>query len=110
VQRQNASVVKLDALVQTTRHVAHRWKAIAARGRIRCSASRLSGHKRKNRKEQTTGESELADSKKRNVTRRTLLKAGAAMTAMPVLGIAAPSVLAQGPLKSPTRVHDFMTS
>src|SRR5947199_606741 len=32
------------------------------------------------------------------------------MTAMPVLGIAAPSVLAQGPLKSPTRVHDFMTN
>jgi len=28
----NASVVKLGALVQTARHVAHRWKAIAARG------------------------------------------------------------------------------
>src|SRR6202795_3032721 len=75
-----------------------------------CSPSRFSGHKRKNREDQTTGERELADSKKSNVTRRTLLKAGAAMTAMPVLGIAAPSVLAQAPLKSPTKVHDFMTN
>src|SRR5258706_10917083 len=32
------------------------------------------------------------------------------MTAVPVLGIAAPSVLAQAPLKSPTKVHDFMTN
>src|SRR6202022_3628031 len=65
---------------------------------------------RKNRKDQPQGRRELAHSKKNNVTRRTLLKAGAAVTAMPVLGIAAPSVLAQAPLKSPTRVHDFMTN
>jgi predicted deacylase len=49
----------------------------------------------------------LADSKKSNVTRRTLLKAGAAM---PFVGIAAPGVLAQAPLKSPTKIHDFMTN
>ncbi|HTF73024.1 MAG TPA: hypothetical protein VK620_01555, partial [Bradyrhizobium sp.] len=49
----------------------------------------------------------MSDSKKSNVTRRTLLKAGAAM---PLLGIAAPSVLAQAPLKSPTKIHDFMTN
>src|SRR6266851_10381131 len=65
---------------------------------------------KKNRKDQTTGRRQLADSKKNNVTRRTLLKAGAAMTAMPVLGITAPGVLAQAPLKSPTKVHDFMTN
>src|SRR5947207_13462141 len=64
----------------------------------------------KNREDQTTGESELANRKKGYLTRRTLLKDGAAMTAMPVLGIAAPSVLAQRPLKSPTRVQDFMTN
>src|SRR6202045_1837106 len=29
---------------------------------------------------------------------------------MPFVGIAAPGVLAQAPLKSPTRVHDFMTN
>src|SRR5260370_6353588 len=52
-------------------------------------------------------ESELADSKKSIVTRRTLLKAGAAM---PFVGIAAPSVLAQAPLKSPTKILDFMTN
>ena len=49
----------------------------------------------------------MADSKQGNVTRRTLLKAGAAI---PLLGVAAPSVLAQAPLKSPTKVHDFMTN
>src|SRR6202022_59172 len=65
---------------------------------------------RKNRKDQPQGRRELAYSRKSNVTRRTLLKAGAAVTAMPVFGIAAPSVLAQAPLKSPTRVHDFMTN
>jgi iron(III) transport system substrate-binding protein len=53
------------------------------------------------------GESELGNGKKPNVTRRTFLKAG---VAMPFLGIAAPSVLAQAPLKSPTKVHDFMTN
>src|SRR6202795_1485814 len=75
-----------------------------------CSAPRLRRPQEKNRKDQTTGRRQLADSTKSNVTRRTLLKAGAAMTAMPVLGIAAPSVLAQAPLKSPTKVHDFMTN
>src|ERR1700737_439421 len=66
--------------------------------------------RKKIKKTKPQGRRELADSKKSNVTRRTLLKAGAAVTAMPVLGIAAPSVLAQAPLKSPTRVHDFMTN
>jgi len=59
---------------------------------------------KKNTKKQATRESELSDIKKSNVTRRTVLKAGAAM---PLLGIAAPSVLAQAPLKSPTK---FMIS
>ena len=47
----------------------------------------------------------MADSKKSNVTRRTLLKAGATI---PLLGMAAPAVLAQAPLKSPTKILDFM--
>jgi hypothetical protein len=29
---------------------------------------------------------------------------------MPFVGIAAPGVLAQAPLKSPTKIHDFMTN
>ena len=44
------------------------------------------------------------------LTRRGLLKAGTAMTTLPFLGIAAPSVLAQGLSKSPTTVLDFMTN
>src|ERR1700756_2646295 len=44
------------------------------------------------------------------LTRRGLLKAGTAMSALPFLGIAAPSVLAQGVSKSPTTVLDFKTS
>ena len=44
------------------------------------------------------------------LTRRGLLKAGTAMSALPFLGIAAPSVLAQGVSKSPTQVLDFMTN
>jgi iron(III) transport system substrate-binding protein len=64
----------------------------------------------KTEKTKPQGRRPLADSKKGNVTRRTLLKAGATMTAIPVLGIAAPNVLAQAPLKSPTKVHDFMTN
>ena len=52
----------------------------------------------------------MAELKNGNLTRRTLLKAGTAMTAMPFLGIAAPSVLAQGLSKSPTKVLDFMTN
>jgi iron(III) transport system substrate-binding protein len=35
------------------------------------------------------------------------MKAGAAM---PFVGIASPGVLAQAPLKSPTKIHDFMTN
>src|ERR1700730_17115356 len=74
---------------------------------MRCSAPRLRRPQEKIEKTKPQGRRELADSKKSNVTRRALLKAGAAM---PVLGIATPSVLAQTPLKSPTRVHDFMTN
>src|SRR5262249_19118689 len=44
------------------------------------------------------------------VTRREVLKAGTAVTALPFLGLAAPSVLAQGVSKSPSRVLDFMTN
>ena len=44
------------------------------------------------------------------LTRRGLLKAGTAMAALPFLGIAAPSVLAQGVSKSPTKVLDFTTN
>src|SRR3954451_6998985 len=48
--------------------------------------------------------------KQDNVTRRTLLKIGGALGAVPLIGMAAPSVLAQGPTKSPTKVLDFMTT
>src|SRR5262249_1104132 len=44
------------------------------------------------------------------LTRRGMLKAGTAMTALPFLAIAAPNVLAQGVSKSPTQVLDFMTN
>jgi iron(III) transport system substrate-binding protein len=44
------------------------------------------------------------------LTRRRLLQAGAATTALPLLGIAAPSVLAQGVSKSPAKVLDFLTN
>ena len=44
------------------------------------------------------------------LTRRGLLKAGTAMTALPFLEVAAPNVLAQGVSKSPTQVLDFMTN
>src|SRR5262249_8635902 len=44
------------------------------------------------------------------LTRRGLMKAGDAMTALQLLGIAAPIVLAQGLSKSPTAVLDFMTN
>ncbi len=47
----------------------------------------------------------MSDSNKSNVTRRTLLKAGAAL---PLLGVAAPAILAQG-AKTPTKVLDFLT-
>src|ERR1035437_5320838 len=52
----------------------------------------------------------MANIENGNLTRRTLLKAGTAMTAVPFLGIVAPSVLAQAPAKSPTKVLDFMTN
>ena len=44
------------------------------------------------------------------LTRRKLLKTGATMAALPLLGVAAPNVLAQGLSKSPTKVLDFLTS
>ena len=44
------------------------------------------------------------------LTRRKLLKSGAAMAALPFLGVAAPAVLAQGLSKSPTKVLDFKTN
>jgi iron(III) transport system substrate-binding protein len=52
----------------------------------------------------------MAGIKNRNVTRRTLLKIGGAITAVPLVGFAAPSLLAQGQTKSPTKVLDFMTN
>jgi iron(III) transport system substrate-binding protein len=52
----------------------------------------------------------MADKKRGDVTRRMLLKAGTAITAAPFLGIAAPSILAYGQTKSPTKVLDFMTN
>ena len=52
----------------------------------------------------------MAGIKNRNVTRRTLLKIGGAITAVPFVGFAAPGVLAQGRTKSPTKVLDFMTN
>ena len=47
---------------------------------------------------------------KDSLTRRTLLKAGSALAATPLIGFAAPAVLAQGQTKSPTKVLDFMTN
>jgi len=52
----------------------------------------------------------MGDLKKGTITRRGLLKAGTAMAAVPFAGLAAPSVLAQGVSKSPTKVLDFMTN
>ena len=52
----------------------------------------------------------MRDSKTMMITRRGLLKAGTAMAVVPILGISAPSVLAQGVSKSPTKVLDFMTN
>ena len=51
----------------------------------------------------------MSDSEKGTITRRGLLKAGTALVAVPILGISAPTVLAQGMSKSPTKVLDFMT-
>ena len=44
------------------------------------------------------------------VTRRTLLKAGGALSTLPLIGFPAPSILAQGVTKSPTKVLDFLTN
>ncbi|MGB8041022.1 MAG: extracellular solute-binding protein, partial [Pseudolabrys sp.] len=52
----------------------------------------------------------MAGIKNRNVTRRTLLKIGGAISAAPFVGFPAPGVLAQGQTKSPTKVLDFMTN
>ncbi|MGH6665366.1 MAG: hypothetical protein ACREB2_10770, partial [Pseudolabrys sp.] len=52
----------------------------------------------------------MGDLRKVTLTRRNMLKAGTAMAAVPLLGIAAPSVLAQGTSKSPSKVLDFMTN
>ena len=49
----------------------------------------------------------MAHDKHGHVTRRALLKAGAAL---PLVGIAAPNVLAQPLSKSPTKVLDFQTN
>jgi len=43
------------------------------------------------------------------ITRRSLLKAGTALVAAPIVGLAAPRVLAQTPARSPTKVLDFLT-
>jgi len=43
------------------------------------------------------------------LTRRSLLQAGSALAAAPIVGLAAPSVLAQTPAKAPTKVLDFLT-
>src|SRR5262252_9655394 len=51
----------------------------------------------------------MAELRHGNLTRRRVLKAGTAVTALPFLGLAAPSVLAQGVSKSPSRVLDFLT-
>ena len=52
----------------------------------------------------------MAGVKNRNVTQRTLLKIGGAISAVPFVGFPAPGVLAQGQTKSPTEVLDFMTN
>src|SRR5437773_1088332 len=43
------------------------------------------------------------------ITRRRLLQAGTALAAAPIVGMAAPRVLAQTPARSPTKVLDFLT-
>src|ERR1700693_3541200 len=52
----------------------------------------------------------MANIKNGNLTRRTLLRAGTAMTVMPFLGIAASRVRAQAPVNTLTKVLDFKTS
>jgi iron(III) transport system substrate-binding protein len=45
-----------------------------------------------------------------SLTRRRLLQAGTTLAATPIVGLAAPRVLAQAPAKSPSKVLDFLTS
>ena len=52
----------------------------------------------------------MAELSNGKLTRRKLLKTGTAMAALPLLGVAAPNVLAQGLSKSPTKVLDFLTN
>ena len=52
----------------------------------------------------------MANINNRSVTRRTLLKAGGAISALPLIGFPAPSLLAQGVTKSPTKILDFLTN
>src|SRR5262252_1741612 len=52
----------------------------------------------------------MAELRHGNLTRRRMLKAGTGAIALPFLGLAAPSALAQGVSKSPSRVLDFMTN
>jgi iron(III) transport system substrate-binding protein len=61
-------------------------------------------------KNKTQGRITMAKLINEKLTRRGLLKAGTALTALPFLGTTLPSVLAQGVSKSPTKVLDFMTN
>src|SRR5260370_42662522 len=65
MRRQNASVVKLDVLVQTARHVAHRWKAVAARGTNALLHTAIKAATIKNRKDHTTGERKIGRQQKK---------------------------------------------
>jgi iron(III) transport system substrate-binding protein len=52
----------------------------------------------------------MADIENEKVTRRRLLTVGSAITAVPFIGMAAPSVLIQARAMSPTKVLDFLTN
>jgi iron(III) transport system substrate-binding protein len=52
----------------------------------------------------------MADIENEKVTRRRLLTVGSAITAVPFIGMAAPSVLTQARAMSPTKVLDFLTN
>src|SRR6516165_9530712 len=65
-----------------------------------------SGHHDRDRCLRKKGEYAMVHNKHGQMTRRTLLKVG---TALPLVGIAAPNVLAQPLSKSPTKVLDFET-
>jgi iron(III) transport system substrate-binding protein len=51
----------------------------------------------------------MADTTNPKLTRRALLQAGSALAALPVVGLAAPRLLAQAPGKPATKVLDFLT-